>query len=73
LITLIRQATGQPLFSSNSIYGILDLLLMNWANDQDFQLVFDQAASTITVNGVIYLLEWYDLAGNQRGEVLINE
>lgn len=73
MITLIRQATGQPLFSSNSIYGILDLLLMNWANDQDFQLVFDQAASTITVNGVIYLLEWYDLAGNQRGEVLINE
>ena len=73
LITLIRQATGQPLFSSNSIYGILDLLLMNWANDQGFQLSFDQAAGTITVNGTVYLLEWHDLAGNQRGEVMIDE
>lgn len=73
LLTLIRQSTGQPLFSSNSIYGILDLLLMNWANDQDFQLSFDQAADTITVNGTVYLLEWHDLAGNQRGEVIIDE
>lgn len=73
MITLIRQSTGQPLFSSNSIYGILDLLLMNWANDQGFQLSFDQAAGTITVNGVIYLLECHDLSGNQRGEVIINE
>lgn len=73
LLTLIRQLTGQPLFSSNSIYGILDLLLMNWANDQGFQLSFDQAAGTITVNGTVYLLEWHDLAGNQRGEVIIDE
>lgn len=73
MLTLIRQSTGQPLFSSNSIYGILDLLLMNWANDQGFQLSFDQAAGTITVNGIIYLLEWHELTGSQRGEVIIDE
>lgn len=73
MITLIRQATGQPLFSSNSIYGVLDLLLLNWANDQGFQLSFDQSSGTITVNGTLYLLQWHDLAGNPRGEVLINE
>lgn len=73
MITLIQQATGQPLFSSNSIFGILDLLLMNWANDQGFQLSYDQTAGTITVNGTRYLLEWHDLAGNQRGELIINE
>lgn len=73
MLTLIRQSTGQPLFSSNSIYGILDLLLMNWARDQGFQLSFDQDAGTITVNGVVYSLEWHELAGNQRGEVIIDE
>ena len=73
MLTLIRQSTGQPLFSSNSIFGVLDLLLMNWANDQDFQLSYDQTAGTITVNGTLYLLEWHDLSGNQRGEVMIDE
>lgn len=46
---------------------------MNWANDQGFQLSFDQATGTITVNGTVYLLKWHDLAGNQRGEVIIDE
>lgn len=73
MLTLIRQSTGQPLFSSNSIFGILDLLLMTWANDQGFTLSFDQSAGTITVNGTVYLLEWHDLAGSQRGEVMIDE
>ena len=73
MLTLIQQSTGQPLFSSNSIFGVLDLLLMNWANDQDFQLSYDQTAGTITVNGTLYLLEWHDLSGNQRGEVMIDE
>ena len=73
MLTLIRQSTDQPLFSSNSIYGILDLLLLNWGNDQGFQLSFDQAAGTITVNGTLYLLKWHDLAGSQRGEALIDE
>ena len=73
MLTLIQQSTGQPLFSSNSIFGVLDLLLMNWANDQDFQLSYDQTAGTITVNGTLYLLEWHALSGNQRGEVMIDE
>ena len=73
MLTLIQQSTGQPLFSSNSIFGVLDLLLMNWANDQGFQLSYDQTAGTITVNGTLYLLEWHDLSGNQRGEVMIDE
>lgn len=73
MITLIRQSTGQPLFSSNSIYGILDLLMMNWANDQGFQLSFDQTNGRITVNGTVYLLKWHDLSGNQRGEVMTDE
>lgn len=73
MLTLIRKSTGQALFSSNSIYGIIDLLLMNWATDPNFHLVYDEEAATITVNGVAYLLEYHPLADNQRGEVSISE
>lgn len=73
LFTLIRHSTNQPLFSSNSIYGILDLLLMNWANDDNFTLIYDAVVEMITVNGIDYDLEYHPLAGNPRGEVLINE
>lgn len=73
LLTLIRHSTNQPLFSSNSIYGILDLLLMNWANDDNFTLIYDAVAEMITVNGIDYDLEYHPLAGNPRGEELINE
>lgn len=73
MLTLIRHSTGQPLFSSNSIYGILDLLLMNWANDPDFHLVYDEEAATITVNEIAYDLVYHPLADNPRGEVMIDE
>ena len=73
MFTLIRHSTTQPLFSSNSIYGILDLLLMNWANDDNFTLIYDAVVEMITVNGIDYDLEYHPLAGNPRGEVLINE
>ena len=73
MFTLIRHSTNQPLFSSNSIYGILDLLLMNWANDDNFTLIYDALVEMITVNGIDYDLEYHSLAGNPRGEVLINE
>lgn len=73
LLTLIRQSTGQPLFSSNSVYGILDLLLMNWANDPNFHLQYDGEASIITVNDVVYLVQYHPLADNPRGEVTISE
>ena len=73
LFTLIRHSTNQPHFSSNSIYGILDLLLTNWANDDNFTLIYDAVVETITVNGIDYDLEYHPLAGNPRGEVLIDE
>ena len=67
MFTLIRNSTNQPLFSSNSIYGILDLLLMNWANDDNFTLIYDAVIEMITVNGIDYDLEYHPLAGNPRG------
>lgn len=73
MLTLILQSTGVALFSSNSIYGILDLLFMNWGPDPNFHLIYDQDAGTITVNGVDYLLQYHALGGNPRGEVLISE
>lgn len=73
MLTLIRQSTGQPLFSSNSIYGIFDLLLMNWGTDPNFSLEYDDDVRTITVNGITYDLQYNPLSDNPRGEVLISE
>ena len=73
MLTLIRQSTGEALFSSNSIYGMLDLLLMNWGPDPNFHLVYDQDVGTLTVNGVDYSLQYHALGANPRGEVLISE
>ena len=46
---------------------------MNWGPDPNFNLVYDQDAGTLTVNGVDYLLQYHALGGNPRGEVLISE
>lgn len=46
---------------------------MNWANDDNFTLIYDAVVEMITVNGIDYDLEYHRLAGNPRGEVLINE
>lgn len=73
MLTLISQNTGQPLFSSNSIYGILDLLLMNWGTDPNFDLAYDDDTHIIIVNGINYELRYNPLSDNPRGEVLISE
>ena len=73
MLTLINQHSKQPVFSSNSIYGIIDILLMNWGTDPNFALTYDQDAATIIVNDMDFLLKYVETTGAQRGEDLTNE
>lgn len=73
MLTLINQHTKQPVFSSNSIYGILDILLMNWGNDPNFTLTYDQDAATIIVNNMDFLIKYVETTGAIRGEDFTNE
>lgn len=73
MLTLIRKTTNQPMFRSNSIYGILDILLMNWLNDPNFSLAYDETTGTIIVNDIDYLLKYTEMNGNPRGEDTTNE
>jgi hypothetical protein len=60
-------------FSSNSIYGIIDILLMNWGNDPNFTLTYDQNAATIIVNNMDFLIKYVETTGTIRGEDFTNE
>lgn len=73
MLTLINQHTKQPVCSSNSIYGLLDILLMNWGNDVKFTLTYDQDAATIIINGMDFLIKYVETTGAQRGEDFTNE
>ena len=69
MITMYKTTTNEPVWSSNSIIGIVDILLMNWGNDPNFALEFDEDTMLLTVNNTEYLLKYVAFPTN-RGELV---
>ena len=65
MVTLIDPETGQPLFSSNSIYGIYDIILMNWGKMFDFKLI-DNSNGQIQIFDKLYTIQVTPYASNER-------
>ena len=65
---IINSKTNSQLFSSNSIYGIIDLFLINWGRLPDFTINIDMTTKIITFNNENYTIEYINIATPPRGE-----
>lgn len=68
MFRVVNTKTNSLLFSSNSIYGIIDLFLINWGRLPDFTIKIDTANKIITFNNVNYTIEYINIATPPRGE-----
>ena len=68
MFRIVNTKTNGLLFSSNSIYGIIDLFLINWGRLPDFTIKIDTANEIITFNNENYTIEYINIATPPRGE-----
>ena len=68
MFRVVNTKTNSQLFSSNSIYGIIDLFLIKWAGLPDFTINVDMTKKIITFNNENYTIEYINIATPPRGE-----
>ena len=68
MFRVVNTKTNSLLFSSNSIYGIIDLFLINWGRLPDFTISIDMTNKIITFNNENYMIEYVNIATPPRGE-----
>ena len=68
MFRVVNTKTNSLLFSSNSIYGIIDLFLINWGRLPDFTINIDMTTKIITFNNENYTIEYDNIATPPRGE-----
>ena len=68
MFRIVNTKTNGLLFSSNSIYGIIDLFLINWGRLPDFTISIDMTNKIITFNNENYMIEYVNIATSPRGE-----
>ena len=68
MFRVVNTKTNSLLFSSNSIYGIIDLFLINWGRLPDFTINIDMTNKIITFNNENYTIEYINIATPPRGE-----
>ena len=68
MFRIVNTKTNGLLFSSNSIYGIIDLFLINWGRLPDFTINIDMTNEIITFNNENYTIEYINIATPPRGE-----
>ena len=68
MFRIVNTKTNGLLFSSNSIYGIIDLFLINWGRSPDFTIKIDMINKIITFNNENYMIEYVNIATPPRGE-----
>lgn len=68
MFRIVNANTNGLLFSSNSIYGIIDLFLINWGRLPDFTINIDMPNKIITFNNENYMIEYVNIATPPRGE-----
>ena len=68
MFRIVNTKTNCLLFSSNSIYGIIDLFLINWGRLPDFTINIDMTNKIITFNDENYMIEYVNIATPPRGE-----
>lgn len=68
MFRIVNTKTNGLLFSSNSIYGIIDLFLINWGRSPDFTIKIGMTNKIITFNNENYTIEYINIATPPRGE-----
>ena len=68
MFRIVNTKTNGLLFSSNSIYGIIDLFLINWGRLPDFTISIDMTKKIISFNNENYTIEYINIATPPRGE-----
>ena len=68
MFRIVNTKTNSQLFSSNSIYGIIDLFLINWGRLPDFTINIDMTTKIIMFNNENYTIEYINIATPPRGE-----
>ena len=68
MFRIVNTKTNGLLFSSNSIYGIIDLFLINWGRLPDFTINIDMTKKIITFNNDKYTIEYINISTPPRGE-----
>ena len=68
MFRVVNTKTNGLLFSSNSIYGIIDLFLINWGRLPDFTISIDMTNKIIAFNNENYTIEYINIATPPRGE-----
>ena len=68
MFRVVNTKTNSLLFSSNSIYGIIDLFLINWGRLPDFTISIDMTNKIIMFNNENYTIEYINIATPPRGE-----
>ena len=68
MFRIVNTKTNGLLFSSNSIYGIIDLFLINWGRLPDFTIDIDMTNKIIVFNNENYTIEYINIATPPRGE-----
>ena len=68
MFRVVNTKTNGLLFSSNSIYGIIDLFLINWGRLPDFTISIDMTNKIIMFNNENYTIEYINISTPPRGE-----
>ena len=68
MFRVVNTKTNSLLFSSNSIYGIIDLFMINWGRLPDFTISIDMTNKIIMFNNENYTIEYINIATPPRGE-----
>ena len=68
MFRVVNTKTNSLLFSSNSIYGIIDLFMINWGRLPDFTISIDMTNKIIMFNNENYTIEYINTATPPRGE-----
>lgn len=68
MFRIVNAKTNGLLFSSNSIYGIIDLFMINWGRLPDFTISIDMTNKIITFNNENYTIEYVNIASPPRGK-----
>ena len=68
MFRVVNTKTNSLLFSSNSIYGIIDLFMINWGRLPDFTISIDMTNKIIMFNNENYTIEYINIAIPPRGE-----
>ena len=68
MFRIVNTNTNSLLFSSNSIYGIIDLFMINWGRLPDFTISIDMTNKIIMFNNENYTIEYINIATPPRGE-----